>query len=437
MGTGFVGLVVVAGLAELGNDVTCVALDDGTLALLLAGDLSVYEPGLAAMVRSNVEAGRVNFSTDLDAAVRSAEIVFLSVDVGVSPEGQADLTQLFAVAERVGKATDAYKVIVNKSTVPVGATERLKVRIAAHCVPRDTRTRGDAAFGVVYNPTFLTVGDAVNDFMKPDRVLIGTDDARAAEVLRRLYAPLVRTKGQILVSDVRSAELAKYAASALLASRISFVNELARLADHVGADMEMVRRALGADSRIGPKYLFVGPGFGGSQFQKDIAMLLASAREAGQDLTLVRAVHEVNLRQKQVLLEKVSRGLAGDLDGKTIAVWGLAFKPRTDDIGEAPALVLVDGLLGRGASVRVHDPRAMNNARALLGDRVTYAETMYDAVEGADALVLVTEWHPYRRPDFGRVLASMTGRLVVDGRNIWDPIELRELGFRYVGVGRS
>jgi UDPglucose 6-dehydrogenase len=318
-------------------------------------------------------------------------------------------------------------VIVNTSTVPVGTTERVKVRIEAHA---------SSSFGVAYNPSFLTVGDAVNDFMKPDRVVIGTDDARAAEVLRRLYAPLVRTKGRILVCDVRSAELSKYAASALLASRISFVNELARLADHLGADMEAVRRALGADSRIGPKYLFVGPGFGGSQFQNDITMLLSTAREAGQELELVRATHEVNQRQKRVLLEKLTRQLGGDVEGKVIAVWGLAFKPRTDDVGLAPALVLLDGLLEAGAQVRVHDPRAMDNARAIYADRIHYGETMYEATHGADALVLVTEWHPYRRPDFARVQSEMAGRLIVDGRNIWDPVELRELGFRYIGVGR-
>jgi UDPglucose 6-dehydrogenase len=281
------------------------------------------------------------------------------------------------------------------------------------------------------------VGDAVNDFMKPDRVVIGTTDARAAEVLRRLYAPLVRTKGQILVCDVRSAELSKYAASALLASRISFVNELARLAEHLGADMEAVRRALGADSRIGPKYLFVGPGFGGSQFQNDITMLLSTAREAGQDLQLVRATHDVNQRQKCMLLEKLTRHLSGDVEGKVVTIWGLAFKPRTDDVGLAPSLTLIDGLLEAGATVRVHDPRALDSVRALYGDRIHYGQSMYEAAEGADALALVTECHPYRRPDFARVHAAMSGRLIVDGRNIWDPVELRELGFRYVGVGRG
>ncbi|HZO15641.1 MAG TPA: UDP-glucose/GDP-mannose dehydrogenase family protein [Polyangiaceae bacterium] len=428
IGTGYVGLVTGAGLAEVGNDVSCVALDPRSAERLERGELAIYEPGLEDLVTGNREGGRLSFTADLEDAVRRAEVVIIALEVPVSADGRAELAELFGVTDRIATVLDEYKVIVNRSTVPVGTTERLKVRIQAH-----TQT----PFGIVSNPAFLKEGDAVNDFMKPDRILVGTEDARAAEVLRRLFAPFVRTRDRIMVSDARSAELGKYAVSALLAARISFVNELALLCDELGADMEIVRRVLGADSRIGPKYLFVGPGFGGSHFTSDITMLLNTARESGRELGIVRASHEANQRQKRVLLDKLARAMSDRLERATVAVWGLAFKPRTDDIGEAPALRLIDGLLERGARVRVHDPQAMTNARALYGERIEYADSMYDAAQGADALVLVTEWHQYRRPDFKRLLQGMQGRLVVDGRNLWDPAELREIGFRYVGIGRS
>jgi UDPglucose 6-dehydrogenase len=438
IGTGHVGLVTSAGLADFGNDVVCVASDDAEVERLEAGDLGLYEPGLDALVEHNRDSGRIRFSADVAAAVERADVVMIVLSAPqlfdmagpkstARPGGQPELGDLFAVVDRVAKAIREGTVVVNRTTVPVGTTERIKVRISAHT---------SVAFSVVVNPAFLKEGDAVNDFMKPDRVLVGSDDPRAAEVLRRLYAPFVRTGDRIMTVDLRSAELSKYAASALLASRISFVNELALLADEVGADMEVVRRVLGADTRIGSKYLFVGPGFGGSHFQSDILMLLQTAREVGKELTLVRAAHEVNQRQKRVLAAKLARGLGDDLEHKRVGVWGLAYKPRTDDIGEAPAMELIDGLLGRGCAVTVHDPRAMDRTRAVYGDRISYAETMYDALDGAHALVLVTEWHEYRRPDFRRMLGLMAGRLVVDGRNVWDPHELRELGFHYVGIGR-
>jgi UDPglucose 6-dehydrogenase len=427
IGTGYVGLVASAGLAEFGNEVSCVG-SEAQAERLGRGDLGLYEPGLDPLTETNVSAGRLRFTSELEEAVKRAEVVIIAMEASVDDAGAAELDELFALADRISGALDGYTVIVNQSTVPVGTTERLAVRIGA-CV--------DTPFSVVSNPAFLKEGDAVSDFMKPDRVLIGTDDEQAAEVLRRLYAPFVRTSDRILVVDVRSAELSKYAVSGLLASRISFVNELANLCDELGADMEVVRRVLGADTRIGSKYLFVGPGFGGSHFNNDITMLLHSARECGREMEVLRATQQVNERQKQVLLGKLQRGLPDGVEGKTIAVWGLAFKPRTDDIGMAPAIDLVDGLLDAGAKVRVHDPRAMESARAHYGERIHYADDMYSAVDGAHALVLVTEWHQYRRPDFPKIFAKMAGKLLVDGRNVWDPVELKELGYRYFGVGRS
>lgn len=433
IGASHVGLVASAGFADFGNDVVCVVDDPARVARLDAGELDLYEPGLTQLIVANAASGRIRFSTDLEAAVKAAEVIIIALDVARSVQGEPELKPLFQVADRIAtiinkhKLSD-YKVIVTKSTVPVGTSDRLKVRIGA-------RTAWD--FGVVSNPSFLKEGDAVNGFMKPDRVLIGTNDESAAELLRRLYAPFVRTRDRIFVSDTRSAELAKYATSALLASRVSFMNDLAILADELGADIEAVRKVMGADPRIGEKYLFVGPGFGGSQLQGDIAMLLYTAREVGRELRLVTATDAVNRQQKGVLLQRLRHGLSGNLTGKTVCVWGLAYKPRTADIGESPALALIDGLLEAGALVQVHDPRAMDNVAAIYGDRIRCGESMYDAATGADALALVTEWHQYRRPDFKRLRAILRGNLLLDGRNIWDPTELRDLGFRYVGIGRG
>jgi UDPglucose 6-dehydrogenase len=427
IGTGHVGLVAAAGLAESGNDVTCVGIDATRVERILAGDFPLFEPGLEALTSENLAAGRLAFTTDLEGAVRAAEVVLIALRIGIAADGSADLTELFAVADRIGKSLDAYKVIALKSTVPVGTADRLSVRIGAH---------GSIPFAVASNPAFLKEGDALDDFMKPARVVIGTSDARAAEILRRLYAPFVRTMDRILIVDPRTAELSKYAASALLAARISFMNELALLCDEIGADIEMVRAIMGADPRIGPKSLFVGPGFGGTDFQNDISMLLTTGRDAGQPLSVLSATHEANQRQKTVLLQKLTRAL-GELEGKVVAVWGLAFKPSTSDIGQAPALSLIDALLGRGAVVRAHDPQAIANAKNHYGARVTFSESMYEATEGADALVLVTEWHPYRRPDFERIARVMRGKVLIDGRNVWEPEELREKGLRYIGLGRG
>lgn len=426
IGTGRLGLVASAGLSEFGNDVECVGLDEDVVSRLENGTVDVFEPGLAPLMASNVEGGRLSFTTDLEGAVQRAEVVIIAIRILIGHDGASDSSELFSVADRIGKSIDSYKVIATKSTVPVGTADRLSVRIGAH---------GSVPFAIASNPAFLKEGDAVNDFMKPARVVIGTSDDRAAEVLKRLYAPFVRTRDRILVVDARTAELTKYAASALLASRISFMNELALLAGQVGADIELVRRIMGADPRIGPKSLFVGPGFGGTDFQNDIALLLSTARQASQELSVVAATHAANQRQKMVLVNRLCQEL-GDLEGKTIAVWGLAFKPRTNDIGEAPAIALIDGLLDRAANVRAHDPQALARARAHYNDRIAYAATMYEACQDADALVLVTEWHQYRRPDFARIAGLMRGKLLLDGRNVWDKDELREAGLRYVGIGR-
>jgi UDPglucose 6-dehydrogenase len=427
IGTGYVGLVAGAGFADFGNDVKCVDVDASKIARLSRGEVPIYEPGLDALIATNVAAGRLTFSTDVAAAVRWADVVFIAVGTPSRADGSADLSAVFAVAETIGENLEKYKVIATKSTVPVGTADRVREIVAG---------LARAEFSVASNPEFLKEGDAINDFMKPDRVILGCDDARAAEALRRLYAPFVRASDRVHVMDTRSAELTKYAANALLATRISFMNDLAGLAEKLGADIELVRKAVGADPRIGPKFLFPGPGFGGSCFPKDLAALLHTAGASGHELEVVRAVDHVNTRQKRVLGKKVLERFGGDVKGKSVAVWGLSFKPQTDDIRESPALVLIDDLLAAGASVRGHDPQAMANVRAVYGDRITLADNMYAAVEGADALVLVTEWHPYRRPDFERMHEVMRTRALFDGRNMWDPIELRKMGFFYAGIGR-
>jgi UDPglucose 6-dehydrogenase len=427
IGTGYVGLVAGAGFADFGNDVLCVDVDESKIARLQRGEVPIYEPGLDVLIATNAKAGRLTFSTDVAAAIRAAEVVFIAVGTPPAADGSADLSAVFAVAETIGKNMNGFKVVVTKSTVPVGTADRIEEII---------RRFTDQPFGVASNPEFLKEGAAINDFMKPDRVVIGSNNARALEVLRHLYDPFVRTNDRIHAMDARSAELTKYAANAMLATRISFMNDLAVLSEKLGADIERVRKAVGADPRIGPKFLFPGVGFGGSCFPKDISALRHIAEAMGHDLEVVRAVENVNRRQKRLLGEKMRRHFDGALEGRTVAVWGLAFKPQTDDIRESPALVLIDDLLEAGAKVRAHDPAAMDNVRAVLGDRITFCENMYEAVEGADALALVTEWHEFRRPDFQRIKRLMKSANLFDGRNIWDPEELRELGFWYTGIGR-
>ncbi|MFT3769936.1 MAG: UDP-glucose/GDP-mannose dehydrogenase family protein [Minicystis sp.] len=427
VGTGYVGLVAGAGFADFGNDVACVDVDEGKIARLLRGEVPIYEPGLDTLIANNVKAGRLKFSTDVAAAIRGAEVVFIAVGTPPAADGSADLSAVFAVAKTIGENMQGFKVVATKSTVPVGTADKIKEILSSVTTH---------PFGVASNPEFLKEGNAINDFMKPDRVVIGSDSQKAREVLRHLYSPFVRATDRIHTMDARSAELTKYAANALLATRISFMNDLAMLAERVGADIDYVRKGVGADSRIGPKFLFPGPGFGGSCFPKDISALQKTANKAGYDLAVVRAVEEVNARQKKVLGQKVAKHFGESLAGRKIAVWGLAFKPQTDDIRESPALTLIDDLLAAGATVQAHDPEAMPNVKAVYGDRIHFADNMYGAVEGADALVLVTEWHEYRSPDFQRLKKLLKEPVLFDGRNMWVPEEVRDLGFNYSGIGR-
>lgn len=428
IGTGYVGLVAGAGFSDFGNDVACVDVDADKIDRLQRGEVPIYEPGLDTLIAKNVKAGRLSFSTDVVSAIRAAEVVLIAVGTPPAPDGSADLSAVYAVAETIGKNMNGFKVVATKSTVPVGTADKIEEIMRRHT---------NEEFAVASNPEFLKEGDAINDFMKPDRVVIGSNHPRGLEVLRHLYDPFVRTNDRIHSMSARSAELTKYASNAMLATRISFMNDLAVLAEKVGADIDLVRKAVGADVRIGPKFLFPGPGYGGSCFPKDVAALVQTARAYGHDLEIVQAVERVNQRQKHLLGSKILRHFDEKLAGRTIALWGLAFKPETDDIRESPAITLIEDLLAAGANVKGHDPQAMPNIRGIFGDRITYCDTMYDAATGAEALAVVTEWHEYRRPDFLRIKGLMKNPAVFDGRNVWDPAELRGFGFWYSGIGRS
>jgi UDPglucose 6-dehydrogenase len=429
LGTGYVGLVVGAGLAEVGHDVTCVDLDAARVAALGRGEIGIHERGLTALVRRNLDAGRLAFTTVTADAVGGAEVIALAVGTPQAEHGGTDLRAIEAAAREVGRALTGDTVIVIRSTVPIGTTERLRAIVAAEAAH---------PFAIAYNPEFLKEGAAVADFLRPDRIVIGVDasDARAAATLRALYAPL-GVDPRVLVMDVRSAELTKYAANAMLAARVALVNELALLAEQVGADIERVREAVGADPRIGAAYLSPGPGFGGSCLPKDLRALAHTGRVHDLPLHVVEAAELANQRQIHVLGARVVAHFGGGLAGRRIAVWGLAFKPGTDDLRESPALALIDDLRAAGAVVIAYDPAAMANARAQLGDRIEYAASMYEAVERADALVLVTEWEELRSADLSRVKRVMAGDAIFDGRNLWDPAVLRALGFRGHALGRG
>src|SRR5947208_11336454 len=427
IGTGYVGLVAGAGFSDMGNDVTCCDVDAEKIEGLKRGVMPIYEPGLDKLVMLNVAEGRLTFTTDVAAGVAGAEVILLAVGTPPGPDGSADLSYIMKAAENVADALTDWAVIVTKSTVPVGTGDKIEAIV---------RKRSKHEFAVASNPEFLKEGDAVNDFMKPDRVIVGADDKRAVETLRTLYAPFTRTGDRMLVMDRRSAELTKYAANSMLATRISFMNDLSNLCELLGADIEQVRRGMGSDNRIGPKFLFAGPGFGGSCFPKDLRAAISTGREVGYKLEILDAVVDVNERQKQRLGEKITKHFAGNLKGKKIAVWGLAFKPGTDDIREAPALVLVDQLISAGATVCATVPVAMEVVRKQLGDRIEYEESNYDCAKGADALVLVTEWHEFRRPSFERLKSLMKQPILFDGRNIWSPSEVRASGFTYYAIGR-
>jgi len=427
IGSGYVGLVAGACLAETGNDVVCADRDAGKVGSLQSGGLPIYEPGLAPLVARNAAAGRLSFTTDLGAAIEHGDVVFIAVGTPPGEDGSADLKHVLDVAATIGRHLDRFKVVVTKSTVPVGTAERVRAAV---------RAVTGADFAVASNPEFLKEGAAIDDFMKPDRVVLGVDDPRAEDLLRELYSPFVRSGSPILFMNIPSAEVTKYAANAMLATRISFMNQIADLCERVGADVFAVRKGIASDSRIGPAFLFPGPGYGGSCFPKDVKALMHTARSVDMVPDLFDAVEFINERQKQVMFGKLHR-LVGDLAGKTIAVWGLAFKAGTDDMRESPAVVLIDALLAAGAKVAAHDPEAMQVARGIWGDRVHYAEDPYLALGGADALCVVTEWLLYRTPDFSRIKSLLREPVVIDGRNLYEPARMARLGFRYAGIGRG
>jgi UDPglucose 6-dehydrogenase len=427
IGSGYVGLVAGACLAETGNEVLCADVDARKIARLERNDVPIYEPGLEPMIRRNQAEGRLRFTSDLPAAIAHGRVIFIAVGTPPGEDGSADLQHVLAVARAIGQHMTEPKVVVTKSTVPVGTAERVRGAIRA-----ETRLR----FEVCSNPEFLKEGAALEDFMKPDRVVLGVDSDEAREVMAELYAPFVRTGNPILFMDIPSAEVTKYAANAMLATRISFMNQMADFCERVGADVSKVRQGIGTDHRIGTAFLFPGPGYGGSCFPKDVKALIATAHEMGMEPSLLEAVEAVNERQKQVLLQRLCTFLGPALASRQIAVWGLAFKAETDDMRESPALPLIDGVLAAGGTVRVHDPKAMEVARGLYGDRIGYASDPYDAIAGADALVIVTEWLLYRNPDFERMRALLARPLVLDGRNLYDPGRMTRLGFEYHGIGR-
>ncbi len=428
VGTGYVGLVAGTCFAESGNDVIGVDVDERKLALLREGTSPIYEPGLEELLRRNQQEGRLSFTNDLAAAVRQSLFCFIAVGTPERADGSADLSAVLGVATEIGRAMNDYCVIVNKSTVPVGTADRVRQVVAAVT---------NRPFDVVSNPEFLKEGAAIEDFMKPDRVVIGSDSERAIELMKELYSPFVRTENPIFVMDNRSAEMTKYAANALLATRISFMNEVANLCERVGADVNLVRRGVGSDRRIGQHFLFPGIGYGGSCFPKDVQAMIHTAEEYGLDSAMLRAVDAVNDRQKHVLVHKVKARYGESLAGRAFAVWGLSFKPRTDDMREAPARTVVEGLLKAGAAVRVHDPGALEEAQRYFGDRVSYHRSNYDALGGADALLILTEWNEFRRPDFARMKRLLRQPVIFDGRNLYEPAEMSDLGFIYNSIGRT
>ena len=427
VGTGYVGLVAGACFAESGNDVICVDNNDAKVRALQRGKVPIYEPGLEELVKRNRQEGRLTFTTALPRAVRESAVIFIAVGTPQDEDGSADLKHVLAVARDVAKAMNGYKVIVDKSTVPVGTSRKVH-----DVVQRETKH----PFSVVSNPEFLKQGAAIDDFMKPDRVVIGAEDQRAIDLMLELYAPFTRTGAPIMVMDCASAELTKYAANAMLATRISFMNEVANLCEAVGGDVDHVRKAIGSDTRIGTSFLFPGCGYGGSCFPKDVQAMIRFASDGGYQFRILQSVDEVNKAQKTRLFAKIKKQL-GSVKGKTIAVWGLAFKPNTDDMREAPAIPLIEALLSAGAKVQAYDPEAMAVARGIFGNRISFASSNYDALKGADALVIVTEWSTFRRPDFNRMRSLMRTPVIFDGRNLFTPAQMKDNGFAYHSIGRS
>lgn len=431
IGSGYVGLVSGACLADLGNDVVCLDVDPKKIAVLNSGGVPIYEPGLDEVIHRNVEAKRLRFTTDIADSVAHGLVQMIAVGTPSGEDGSADLQYVLAAARNIARHMTEYKVIVDKSTVPVGTAENVRAAVQAELDRRGAKTE----FSVVSNPEFLKEGAAIEDFNRPDRIVVGAEDERAIHVMREMYAPFQRNHDRLMVMDIKSAELTKYAANAMLAARITLMNQFANLCEKVGADVEHVRRGIGSDARIGKAFLFPGPGYGGSCFPKDVKALCATGRDVGSPLEVLECVEQVNERQKHVPIEKL-RGALGSLKGRTVALWGLAFKAQTDDMREAAALVMVEELLSSGAKLRVHDPKALGEARRRFGDRVTYVEHRYDALDGADALVVLTEWQEYRVFDYDRARQLMKQPIVVDARNLYEPARMREHGFTYTSIGR-
>ena len=427
VGTGYVGLVTGTCFAETGNDVICVDIDQRKVSKLSNGEITIYEPGLEKLFLRNLKEGRLNFTTDLAAGIKDAAIIFLALPTPPGEDGSADLKYILGVSKQLGHLLTDYKVIVDKSTVPVGTAEKVQAAIAENF-------KGD--FDVVSNPEFLREGVAVEDFMKPDRVVVGTRSDRAKAVMTELYGPFVRSGNPVIFMDERSAELTKYAANSFLATKISFMNEIAQLCERLNADVDMVRRGVGSDDRIGKRFLFPGIGYGGSCFPKDVQALVKSSTEVDYNFQILNAVMDVNEKQKKHLVPKIMKYFNNDIKGKHFGIWGLAFKPNTDDIREAPALYIIEELLNAGATVTAFDPEAMPNVKELLGDTINFAERQYDALENADALIIATEWNEFRTPDFIKIVQALNNKAIFDGRNLFDVQALKALGFHYESIGR-
>jgi len=428
IGTGYVGLVVGTCFAETGNDVICADIDEKKVRMLRKGKSPIYEPGLEGLIKSNLKEKRLKFTTNLEIAIKQASVIFLALPTPPFEDGSADLSHVLSVSKVISEHMNGYKVIVNKSTVPVGTADRVRQVIAK---------KANYEFDVVSNPEFLKEGAAVNDFMKPDRIVVGSNSARAISIMQDLYAPFIRTGNPFIVMDERSSELTKYAANSFLATKISFMNEVANLCERVGADVDMVRKGVGTDPRVGPQFLFAGVGYGGSCFPKDVSALAKTSEEYKYDFKILNAVEWVNKQQRILFVNKVLKHFGRKLKGKVIAVWGLSFKPNTDDMREAPSITIIKELLRHGATVYAHDPVANQEAKKHLGSSVRYFDNNYDALKGADALVVVTEWNEFRRPDFDKMKTLMRGKVIFDGRNIYNPQILSEKGFDYTGIGRE
>ncbi len=432
IGTGYVGLVTGTCFAESGNDVCCVDTNEKKINDLLEGNIPIYEPGLDVLVKRNFNNERLTFTTNIETAVDKSLLLFIAVGTPPDEDGSADLSHVLAVAKSIGQCMKEYKIIVDKSTVPVGTAQLVKKTIQEELDKRGVKIE----FDVVSNPEFLKEGNAIDDFMKPDRVVVGCDNVRTGEIMKELYSPFVRTGKPILVMDVASAEMTKYAANAMLATKISFMNDIANLCERLGVDVAQVRQGIGSDSRIGYSFIFPGPGYGGSCFPKDVQAIVKTGEKHGYKLEILSAVESVNNRQKKVLFDKLKRRFGDELKNKTIAVWGLAFKPNTDDMREAPSIVLIKNLLAEGCKVKAYDPEASKEAYKIFGDKIEYVNKQYSALENADALVIVTEWNEFRRPDFDKIKSLLKQPIIMDGRNLFDPKKMAEIGFEYEGIGR-